>query len=404
MTQTNRPSGRLAAAVAITALVLLCINPGLTQGEDNKNLLLCSAMCLSPLVMLMREARVFLPRIDIPLVTVCICVIAMPCIFHPASVRWITMLFTCACCVYFMMLARLVRMARFTAHDVTRIITGIIYAFAAVLVLQQFCVLFGLPVPLEAMSYPGLPWKLNSLTAEPSHTAVTLGALMFFYTLTRRTADPHESLRLCFRRQWPVWVCFVWVMFSTVNASAYLLAPLCLIPYIDRRTWPYALLAAATVALIVFLTPVGQFSLIKRLKDTMVATLTLNPEKIIEADGSAAFRIVPTIYGAKSINPTESDFWTGHGTDADQRDIEERPYDRDHKGSAGIFSLLYNYGAICALAFWAAIFTTCVNTRKWITIIPALFALQLSVDFNMQLCWMVMAFALLYNTVSTSRR
>lgn len=400
MNQTDRPAGRLPAVLAITALVLLCTNPGLTQGEDNKNLLLCSAMCLSPLVLLMRGARVFMPRIDIPLVTVCVCVVAMPCIFHPASVRWITMFFTCAYCVYFMMTARLIRMARLTAYDATRIFAGIIYAFAAVLVLQQFCRLLDWPIPLEAKQYPRLPWKLNSLTAEPSHSAVTLGALMFFYTLTCRTLDPGESLWMNVRRHWPVWMCFLWVMFTTVNSSAYLLAPLCLLPYLNRKTLPYALIAVAAVVAAVTLTPVGQSLQIKRLKDTIVATATLDADRIIKADGSAAFRIVPTIYGAEALDITEPDFWIGHGTDADQYEIKERPCSMDDKGSAGIFSLLYNYGAVCALAFWAAIFTSCVNTRKWITIIPALYALQLSVDFNMQLCWMVMALALFYNHVT----
>ncbi len=130
-------------------------------------------MTISPLVLMLRRARVFIPRIDIPLCLVCVFVITFPVIFHPATVRWITMLFTCACCVYYMMLARLVRIADLSPALICRLIKTIIYAFAAVLIVQQICLVCGLPIFNEAKVYPMAPFKLNSLTAEPSHTSVT---------------------------------------------------------------------------------------------------------------------------------------------------------------------------------------------------------------------------------------
>ena len=68
-------------------LVLLSINPTWTQGEANKNLLLAAAMCLSPMVLLIKNTRVLMPRIDLPLAGVAIMVMVMPVLFHPESVK-----------------------------------------------------------------------------------------------------------------------------------------------------------------------------------------------------------------------------------------------------------------------------------------------------------------------------
>ena len=382
--------------LAIIGLVLLCINPAYTQGEHNKNLLLAVAMTMSPLVLFLRKARVFIPRIDIPLVFVCVSVIVNPLVFHPDTVRWITMLFTCACCVYFMMLARLVRIADLSSPTLYGMIRIIIYAFTIILVIQQICLICGLPVPNEAMVYPQAPWKLNSLTAEPSHTTVTLATLMYFYTQTRRISDPDINLFKEIKSEWLLWLCWGWTLFSTVNASAFLLAPLSLLPYVTHRNIWYCVGAIGILAILLFVTPVGRMGQLDRLRKVICATITLDTDAIEEADSSAAARIAPTIWGAQAIDITEADTWKGHGTDADQRDIKERPCDGLNRGFAGIFSMFYNYGALCAIAFWCLIAIVSLIRHHWISILTFLFAMQMSAEHNMQLIWMILAFSLVF--------
>ncbi|MDE5645422.1 MAG: hypothetical protein K2I45_07260 [Muribaculaceae bacterium] len=357
-------------------------------------------MTLSPLVLLLRRARVFIPRIDIPLCLVCMFVITFPVIFHPATVRWITMLFTCACCVYFMMLARLVRIADLTPALICRLIRTIIYAFAAVLIVQQICLVCGLPIFNEAKVYPMLPFKLNSLTAEPSHTSVTLGALMYFYTQTRRTEAPDTGLWRELKEHWPVWACWLWCLFSPVNASAYMLAPLALLPYVTLRNSPYWI-TAGLAAVILFLTfPYGASWTADRLRKTTIAVTTLDDRTILEADSSAASRIVPTLRGAKAIDMTTKETWTGYGTDADQRDMPPRPCDEDRKGFAGIFSMFHNYGAPCALAFWWLIATVTLIRKRWLSLLTFAFAMQMSAEHNMQLVWVILAFSMVFKHVA----
>lgn len=383
--------------LAIAGLLLLCINPEWTQGERDLNLLLVAAMILCPLTLLLKGTRVIIPRIDIPLGMVCLCVILFPLIFHPQSIRWTTMLFTCAYCVYFMMLARLVRVCGLTDTMLLQIIRVIMYVFLAVLIIQQICVIFELPVFLGFYSYYLYPWKLNSLTAEPSHTTVTLATLMFFYTRSLRRMNNEESLWLSVKREWKIWGAYIWILFSTQNSSAFLLGPMCLLPYITRKNVVQAISITTIACIAVFLTPVGNLPQLNRLRDTVEATATLNEQKIMDADISASARLVPTIRGIKAIKVGDiSELLTGYGVDADKRDTAPRPCDLDGAGFAGIFSMLHNYGAICALAFWAAIGMVTIIRNDWLSIPTFLLAWQLSADYNMQLVWMVMAFAMVF--------
>lgn len=381
-------------------LVLLSINPTWTQGEANKNLLLAAAMCLSPMVLLIKNTRVLMPRIDLPLAGVAIMVMAMPVLFHPESVRWITMLFTGAWCVFFMMLARLTLISGLRSDEFQKMIRWIVYAYCLVLVVQQICLLTGMPILLnEGAHYARHPWKLNSLSEEPSHATLILSVLMYYYTSTRRAEDCNERLWQTIKETPWLWVAFGWGIFSTVNASAYIFGPLCLLPYITRRN--VKMVAAIMIGIVVLMmaTPVGNIGQIGRVKRLAVAMITMDEERIIGGDISAAGRIVPSIRGAKSIDPSDPDTYVGHGTDADTRDMGPRPGYPTDKGSAGIFSIWYNYGAICALLFWVVIVQITARREEWSSIVMMLLAIQLSSDYNMQLLWVVLGYAMVQKQI-----
>lgn len=395
----NRPGeetyGRRALALTAAGLTLLCVNPALTQGENHVNLLLSALMCLSPLVLLMRGARVFIPRIDIPLTLLCVSVIAMPLLFHPDTVRWRTMLFTCAYCVFFMALARTLRVSGLTPGFLCRLVRVIVYAFALMLIFQQICLLTGLDVPMRNPDYDEVaPWKLNSLMTEPSHTVVSLATLMFFYTRTLRVVSPGETLWVCIRNNPWLWAAYAWAIFSTGNASSFVLGPLCLLPYITRRNvLPVAAAAVAAFAVLYF-TPVGDLPQVSRVRNFSLALLTFDEDRMYEADPSGAARFAPTLRGARLVDPSAKEMYVGHGVDADTHDTAPRLPWMDEKGFAGVLSMWHNYGAFCALAFWAAIAMVTVIPRRWLSYVTFLFALQMSADYNMQLVWLVMAWSM----------
>ena len=373
----------------MAGLFLLCINPGWTQGGGNINMLLNCVMCLSPLVLLFRGARIWIPFVDVPLLVFLAALIGMPAIFHPASIRLSTMGFTCAYCVYLMMLARLLKMSNCGAAGFSRFCRVVVWCFLAVLIIQQICVLFHWPVFMEAMRYDN-EWKLNSLTAEPSHTTFTLCAVMYYYAWTQSRVECLSLSRSLRSHPW-VWIAFAWIIFSTANASAFLFGPLTLLPYLRPRNFCGYVCVGFFALLIFMILPTQRNGQIDRLRQLVVAVPTFNDSAVIRADESASARIVPTFRGARLVTTLSPETIVGHGVDADRTATDPKPCDRNGYGSAGVFSVWYNYGIIAALALWIAIGSTTLVGNSWISIIPFLLAFQFSETYNMQLMWLVMA-------------
>ena len=183
---------------------------------------------------------------------------------------------------------------------------------------------------------------------------------------------------------------------SLQHSKCFGISPLSLLPYVTHRNIWYCIGAIGILAILLFVTPVGRMGQLDRLRKVICATITLDTDAIEEADSSAAARIAPTIWGAQAIDIMEADTWEGHGTDADQRDIKERPCDGLNRGFAGIFSMFYNYGALSAIAFWCLIAIVSLIRHHWISILTFLFAMQMSAEHNMQLIWMILAFSLVF--------
>lgn len=305
------------------------------------------------------------------------------------------MLFTCAYCFYTAMLARMLRASEFNAAELMKLIRGIVYAFFIVLIVQQICVLFGMPVFCPAMVYQN-PWKLNSLTAEPSHTSITLCFLMFSYMQTLIHDDTEATLIGSLRKDWKLWGAWMWTIFTTFNASAFVFAPVALLPFITRKNIYRYCGAAIVVVAIVAIIPEGTIGNLDRVKKFSTALITTDPELISESDPSIASRILPTLWGAEALT-LDKELITGHGVDASIRDIEDIPNDGfEEKGSAGIFNMLYNYGLPAAFFLIYSIVVCVLVGHSWATWVTLIFAIFLSAEYNMQLLWLVMAYGMVY--------
>ncbi len=175
-----------------------------------------------------------------------------------------------------------------------------------------------------------------------------------------------------------------------------MIGPLCLLPYVTRRNaLPVAGAVAAALALL-YLTPAGGLPQVSRVRDFSLAFLSGTPERMWEADPSAATRVVPTLEGARLVDPADPAMCVGHGVDADIRDTPPRMPWKNDNGSAGVLGMWHNYGALCALAFWAAIAVVTVTPRDWLSWVAFLYAIQMSADYNMQLVWIIMAWSMAF--------
>ena len=85
-------------------IILLAVAPAFALGEGNKNLLLIGAMCFSPYFFI--KYPVILPKIDIPLISICLMMIIFTMVFHPETLRWSTLMYSCLFCMFFMSFAR----------------------------------------------------------------------------------------------------------------------------------------------------------------------------------------------------------------------------------------------------------------------------------------------------------
>lgn len=390
----------------ILALVLLCINPTCFEGENCMNLLLIAFLCLSPAVLLIKGTRVFIPYIDLPLLIVILLVIFLPLIFFPETIRWTTQLFTAANCFFLMMYARLLRISDLSEDGFIRTMKWIVYAFWMLLIVQQLCVLLiDDYVFLGSLIYDvDDPYKLNSWVAESSHLTVVLTIIMIIYALTISSLQPEKSFWKEARTNKWIWLCYAYCIFTTHNSSALIAWIFPLLPFIKRNNFYWYIGVACVAFVILFCSPLKNSWYVERTSDMLVALPTLDDQKIIDADPSGAARIVPSIWGLKSLDPGDIRFYIGHGVDNIHHELPNVPASSDGLSTAGIFNLGYTYGIFCQLSLWVAIWMCCYVKRNWVTIVIFLMGVQLAVDYNMQLVWMLMSFAMTYKYIICGRK
>ena len=80
-------------AIINIMIILVAVSPAFALGEGNRNMLLIGAMCLSPYFFI--RFPIIIPKVDIPLTILCLMMTAFPLIFHPETMRWSTVLYSC---------------------------------------------------------------------------------------------------------------------------------------------------------------------------------------------------------------------------------------------------------------------------------------------------------------------
>ena len=120
---------------------------------------------------------------------------------------------------------------------------------------------------------------------------------------------------------------------------------------------------------------------------------------IIEADGSGASRIVPTIATLKQVSLTTLDGWIGHGVDADMGIYKIGSI----KTNGGAFSLWYNYGFIVQIIYLTYIIWICWVRNEWTLIAMAILYIFGGVTLNLQLLWFLLGMCCTYKYVISNK-
>lgn len=363
--------------------ISLAVSPAFTLGEGGRNLLLIGVMSVSPLVIIRYPE---FDRNDFLLLIFVIAIILLPMLRHPETLRWSTIVYSVMFCLNFMAFSRLLRYSSFNIQQYFVLIRWLIYAYAVVLVIQQFCVLVGLPVFNLSNYDPKDPWKLNSLTSEPSNSARILGLLMYCYILVKEQIENREyKFRLDFKADKWVWISFSWTILTMGSGTAIVFMIIVLLKFLRFK----ALLPFFVLAGIIF--GVANFKNIKSVQRTVKvveATLSFDEHTVMKTDGSAGSRIIPLMTLPKIVTIATVDGWLGHGIDqvSKRRLMDYREFGYKDGLTGSLLTLWYEYGFVAFLLFICFCARTCLNKRDMSTLI-FLFMLVFLYGINNQIVW-----------------
>jgi hypothetical protein len=285
----------------------------------------------------------------------------------------------------YMTVSRLRAKTVFTEIQYLKLLEFLIFAYVTVHIIQQLCVLASLPVFLQSSSFPNNKWKLGSLSLEPSHFARLLSLFMYCYLTMKETVT---SRKYKFKKEWKtdkhLWLAFLWSMLTMGAATAFLFLPFVLLKCVKMRNIVFV---AAIIAGLWLVAENISSEALNRTTNTALATLTLDEHKIIEADESAAYRIVPIIKVIKYLGVVSADDLFGHGIDRIKTIVSQIHLDSSEEiASGGLLALWYEYGFLPFVLFVLFSFLSCYRKGDFVAVIFWLF-LVFIYGINNQIPW-----------------
>ena len=315
-------------------------------------------------------------------------IITIPLLNHPQSMRWSTVLYSCMFGLSFMAYTRLLTKSKLMPIKYLKILKMLILAYALTLLIQQFCVLFGIPIFNISNYDPNTPWKLNSLAAEPSHTARIVALLMYSYiTVTEIFCNGKKyNLKKRFKTDQWLWLAFIWIMITMGSGTAFLFLAIVLFKIVKFKN--FAPLSAIIIVIVV-LSNFFEITVFERTYNTAIATVTfLNEAAIINADHSAAMRILPIIVVSKTLGFVTLNDWFGHGIDYTgtflSNQISGLPTGLT---GGGLFQLWIEYGLLTFLIFLIFSFKNSFRKDDFLSLV-FWFLLVFLYGVNSQIVWL----------------
>ena len=203
----------------------------------------------------------------------------------------------------------------FTSNYFIKILKGLILAYTICLLLQQVAIIVGLrylPI-INLMGYLDRGLGANSLSMEPSHSARILTVL--FLSLLRmyevEWGKTNVTILKLFKETKWVFIGFLWSMLTMGSGTAFIGLAIVSLYFIKNE---YVFIMIPLLVLFYIAIPYINVESLSRPKIALEATLTLDKQAVLDADGSAAVRILPL------MNTLDLDFnnintWLGSGID-----------------------------------------------------------------------------------------
>ena len=366
----------------VICLIFLATAPAVFLGEGNRNLSLIALMFISPLFTLRRT----LSTEAVLLLGFALSIVFFPAFVHSGGTRWSTILYSLMFCGLFISYDGMLRQGKLRLVSFLNIMRYLIIAYAVVLLIQQLCVLLGLPIFNLSNYDPSERWKLNSLSPEPSHSARIMGLLMFSYILgSRLLMRARKTFKVSERQYILLWLCFFWTMITMMSATALVMIIIVLVTNAQGNGIRFYVVSFLIAVFAIFLIP---GDLVERVFAISSAALTLDYKAVLNADHSGAMRIAPIL-----VLLSESELFSisgifGNGVDSVSLFLSDYIWGvAEGTSGGGLLALWYEYGLIPFLFF--VLFT--LHTTSALKS-PADFLIWFSLIFvasvNSQMVWL----------------
>lgn len=368
-------------------VISLSISPAFaTDPIDNRNYFLIGCMFLGPIIIIFSNK--FIPKVDVPIAIIISLMFAFQGLFNNGTVRWSSMLFSCMFYTYFAAAVRVFNRANMKVNCLLTLIRRLIYAYAIVLLIQQFCVLFGLPVFNQMWSFgEHNPWKLNSLSAEPSHTARYVGVLMYCYLIiSDKISGRKQSFAKSFINNKLLWISFLWVMITMLSGTAMIILLLIFCTFIKKRSF----IPIAGVIMVIFsIGLTSEYVQLYRAANFLQSVTSGDTKAMISADHSASIRVVPMILCVQRIDPHSVSGWVGTGTGSSAAWMSKKmPGVPLGWSGGGIANYILEYGLIIGAIFILVSLNWCFDPKNALTTIGLWVMCIFMIGVNTQIGWL----------------
>ena len=277
-------------------------------------------------------------------------IVFFPAFVHSGSTRWSTILYSLMFCGLFISYDGMLRQGKLRLASFLNIMRYLIIAYAVVLLIQQLCVLLGLPIFNLSNYDPSERWKLNSLSPEPSHSARIIGLLMFSYILGSRLLVRASKTHKVSQRQYILlWLCFFWTMITMMSATALVMVIIVLVTNTQGNGIRFYGISFLLAIFAIFFMP---GDLTERIFAIASAALTLDYEAVLNADHSGAMRIAPMLVLLDKSELFSVSGIFGNGVDSVSLFMSDYIWGvAEGTPGGGLLALWYEYGLISFLFF-----------------------------------------------------
>jgi len=277
-------------------------------------------------------------------------IVFLPAFVHSGGTRWSTILYSLMFCGLFISYDGMLRQGKLRLASFLNIMRYLIIAYAVVLLIQQLCVLLGLPIFNLSNYDPSERWKLNSLSPEPSHSARIIGLLMFSYILGSRLLVRASKTHKVSQRQYILlWLCFFWTMITMMSATALVMVIIVLVTNTQGNGIRFYGVSFLLAIFAIFFMP---GDLTERIFKISLATLTLDYETVLNADHSGAMRIAPMLVLLDETELFSVSGIFGNGVDSVSLFMSDYIWGvAEGTPGGGLLALWYEYGLISFLFF-----------------------------------------------------